>query len=134
MHSRFGAAGGAEAPLIGEEAVADYGDAVYHRLAAISRVGLGHAGDVQGDEGVDPEIDHDVFTCGGRGRGAALLGYAALDVVGSWAAVLDEGSGAAGSGVVKAFACVSAGAGAGFADAAFDVCGIVGAVVLDGES
>ena len=60
MHPCACATGGAEAALVGEEAIPDYGDAVDHGLAGVLGVGLGDPGDVQGDEGVDPEVDGDV--------------------------------------------------------------------------
>ena len=101
-HARAGGPGGVERPLVGEETVADHGDAGDHALCGVERVGERDPGHGERDEGFDPEVDYDVlffFCWTWRGTGARAGGggaNAALHVAWSRAAACDEGSSRAG--------------------------------------
>lgn len=88
---------------------------------------------MQRDEGVDPEVDGDVSAS--RGLGGSVED-AALDILGAWTTILDEGSiarGRCGLWIVETYATVAGRVLALLGQATFDIRWIVGAEIGDGE-
>lgn len=145
VHARRGGRQAAPAALVRHEAAAEVGhpleglrDAVQHRFAWVVGPGGRDVGDVEGDEGLEPELHdevcHGLWGWFGGGGWCRRLGDAALHVGRPWAAVFDEAAAAGAAGVVLAESGLPAGAGAGFGQAAFHVGGVVRTGTGDGEA